>query len=157
MTMAEAFFDTRSCDPFDPAPMLIHADWLEEQGDLVGAKSLRALAGAGVPSLVSLALDREVALFEIEHEARVAEDRDGYEWCGEYLYDGGIGIGEGDGLGGEIEIVCSDGSGYRDGFGDSDGRGEGYGFGYEFGWESGGERDQDYGIDDRLLFRPQVS
>lgn len=41
------FFAAQARDPFDHAPMLIHADWLEEHGDATGAAVLRALVGAG--------------------------------------------------------------------------------------------------------------
>lgn len=50
------FLAAQAAAPFDPAPMLIHADWLEERGDLAGAAALRGLAAAGYPSLVGLAL-----------------------------------------------------------------------------------------------------
>lgn len=51
----ESFLAAQVVDPFDPAPMLILADHLEEQGDAAGAAVFRGLEGAGLPSLVNLA------------------------------------------------------------------------------------------------------
>lgn len=51
----ESFLAAQVADPFHPAPMLILADHLEEQGDAAGAAAFRGLEGAGLPSLVNLA------------------------------------------------------------------------------------------------------
>lgn len=50
------FLDAQADDPFDPAPILIQADWLEEEGDIAGAHALRGLAAAGYATLAMLAL-----------------------------------------------------------------------------------------------------
>lgn len=50
------FRDAQASGPFDPVPLLILADWLEERGDLAGAEAMRGLAASGIASIVALAL-----------------------------------------------------------------------------------------------------
>lgn len=50
------FRDAQAADPFDSAPTLIWADWLEEQGDAIAAGVLRGLAGSEMASMHALAI-----------------------------------------------------------------------------------------------------
>jgi uncharacterized protein (TIGR02996 family) len=131
-------------DPFDAAPMLIHADWLEEQGDQVGAEVLRGLAAARIPSLLALAFEAtliskpsmsEGLRFELGSEAE----------CGFGSGDG-TGAGYGSGIGDGTDEACGIGYGYCDqyGLGAGYGPGEGDGFGQGYGYGFGdGHRDRD--------------
>lgn len=88
------FLIAQAGDPFDPAPMLIQADWLEERGDLAGAEALRGLAGAGIPSIV--ALTQSVGLFSAADDADRLDPRGVFHGT----RDGSaIGSGAGDQLG----------------------------------------------------------
>lgn len=94
----ENFLSAQSDDPFDPTPMLILADHLEECGDDVGAGIFRSLVSSEIPSLHmiaiqcdSRALDESIVFmgWNLSHN-NYGYDMDG----GEGLHDGwGIGIG----------------------------------------------------------------
>lgn len=51
-----SFLEAQIVNPFDPTPMLIQADWLEEQGDEISASVLRGLASCGINSIAILSL-----------------------------------------------------------------------------------------------------
>lgn len=53
--MIDGFLNAQSEDPFDPTPMLIWADYLEEQGDTISPFVFRQLAGIGHTSLIAIA------------------------------------------------------------------------------------------------------
>lgn len=121
-TGMDSFLAAQVDDPFDPAPMLIQADWLEEQGDVTGANVFRALAESGTPSLHALAL--EATLRSVPWQPDVFRHR---RWS-----EDGYGHGTSDWI--------EDGDG-RDGqgFGRSDGHKDhaGHGFGYADGIAGG--------------------
>lgn len=104
------FVQARSADHLDPVPMLVHADWLEERGDLDGAQRLRGLAAAGFPSLAMIAVmlcdDMPIYTCSIPHS-------------GSGLVDGfGSSVGCGDGFGDMGSAGRSRRPPFRDGVGD---------------------------------------
>lgn len=58
--MIVEFLDGQSNNPFEAAPMLILADWLEEQGDRVSADVLRALFQLGISSISAMIFNIDV-------------------------------------------------------------------------------------------------
>lgn len=111
------FLAAQADDPFDPAPMLILADALEESGDLIGAGVLRGLAGAGCASLVTLAIGVDLAwpLDETNVPTESGDD--------------GLGIGATDGNSPVAERGCGYGEADRHAGGTTTGMQEGYGQG----------------------------
>lgn len=131
------FLIAQAGDPFDPALMLIQADWLEGGGDATAAAVLRGLAGAGIPSLHALALDATmVGLPYAPDHFRTAEGDNYGAGAGDGAWYG-YGHGERDGsqYGGEngsgegAGELFGYGGGYGGGFGSEEGEGEGFGDG----------------------------
>lgn len=126
-------FVPRSHDFSDMAPMLIHADWLEECGDLVAAEVLRGLADGGIVSLVALALS--VVLVSMPHmtDRFRSEDHDeGGPEDEEALGSGAgdaLGDGDGTGFGAGIADWTEEGTGEGEGDWHGDGTGDGLGDG----------------------------
>lgn len=117
------FLAAQARDPFDPSPMLIHADWLEERGDLTAANALRGLVAAGIPSLVELALDSTLVSGPWRPDGSGQPDEVGRMG----IWRSGFGCGDGDefddahgegvGLRDALELNPRPGSGYGDGDG----------------------------------------
>lgn len=106
---AHHFLDAQAANPFDSAPMLILADWREEQGDLAGATVLRALAATGTPSLAALSADAAnvPVAFRLDHLGEEElNSKDGGQGsgggdrfdAGEDGAEHGVGVGVGDQL-----------------------------------------------------------
>lgn len=117
MAMHE-FFSVQAGDPFDPAPTLIWADWLEEQGDATGAATLRGLVEGGTPSLHALALRAAPASAAIREPDGFEHRFRGGGTFG-FTFGSAFGVGFGDGVEKveEIEDVDAHGCGGADGFG----------------------------------------
>lgn len=127
------FLAAQADDPFDPAPMLILADWLEEHGDAIAAVALRALAESGTASLHALALNT----------AGIS-----VPWRSDQFKHG---HGAGDVLEDDRELGF--GGGFGDGVNGGNGEGEGDGYGYEKSGEGPGAEDRygdgtRFGMDD---------
>lgn len=122
----EPFLAAQSADPFDPAPMLILADALEEAGDFAGAAVLRGLIANGFPSVYALALESTlVSLPWIPNEfVHVDDDR----------VVSGAGAGNRDGHGSNDGLSYGGGHGWRDCFGSGSGAWSGFGPGYGDGY-----------------------
>lgn len=107
------FLAAQARDSFDPMPVLVWANYLEERGDLAGVEALRGLAEAGYASPAGLAwmLAAEPPADDFRLEYRPPIDL-------------AIGFGRGDGFGDR----GGDGSGEADGLNDlADGGGDGEG------------------------------
>lgn len=143
-----AFLNAQADDPSDSTPMLILADWLEEQGDAAAAGVLRSLAGAGVPSLAWLACGAGPAV-AVPHKPdlfwasegqgfgdRVAAEEDDGD-----ASPSGDGAGDADGFEtGRRDAFGLEGwHAYGCGDGDAAGHGQGSGYGSSdgSGWEAG--------------------
>lgn len=124
--------DAQAECPFDPAPMLIRADSLEEPGDSAGAAALLALVRAEIPSLHALALgDASLSSSRVSTMGR-AGHLGGRRWrrgwirrlvgsgygCGDQC---GPALGYEDKRGCEGEVDFGGGCGVGDGHGAEDG------------------------------------
>lgn len=107
------FLMAQSTDPFDPTPLLILADYLEERGDAAGAEALRGLASAEQASVHQVAISSGAQMrgdfFRLEDSRR----------------SGSVGGGVGDEFGRSLISELGNGSGKGDDFGV--GAGTGYG------------------------------
>lgn len=125
--------------PFDPAPMLIRADSLEESEEPAGAAVLRGLVRAGIPSLHALALgDASLFSSRVSTMGR-AGHLGGRRWRRGWIRRlVGSEYGCGDQCGPALGYEDRHGRGCEDGIDSGGGCGVGDGHGAEDGEDEGG-------------------